>query len=264
MEYYLPGKVGGGEGGLSQVIQSSDGNYAIVGYTYSENASTESATLMLLKISSSGKMLWKETYDSGISNWGDKSIVQTSDGGYVLTDNTGASGTPTAIKTDENGVVQWTKTYINTSEKNHIISTIGSLNSVILTSDGGLAFAGDSNFGQIWVVKMDASGNVQWNQTYGDRDQYGYSGTCLIESNDGSILLGGNWQYRSSNIHYYLTKIQASLPLPTPSPSPPLASPSPTSLVLMPLESNVFLLAALVIILTAAIVGLIIFFRKKK
>lgn len=187
-------KLGGSVGGLSQVIQTSDGNYAIVGYTYSENASVNSdwsATLMMLKISSSGNLLWKETYDSRISHWGDNSIVQTSDGGYVLTDNTGASaGTPTAIKIDENGVVQWTKTYNNTSEKNHVISTIGSLNSVILTSDGGLAFAGDSNFSQTWVLKTDVSGNVQWNQTYGDRDQYGYRGICLIESSDGSILLG--------------------------------------------------------------------------
>lgn len=259
-------KLGGGEGGLSQVIQTADGNYAIVGYTYSENASvisTDAANLVMLKFNSLGSILWSKTYDVGISNWGFKSIIQTSDGGYVLTDNTGSSGTPTAIKTDENGVVQWTKNYNNTSEKNHIISTSGSLNSVILTSDGGLAFAGESNFGQIWVIKTDASGNVQWNQTYGDRDQYGYSGTCLIEPNDGSILLGGDWQYRSSSIHYYLTKIQSSLPLPTPSPSPLLPSPSPT-LVSTPLETNVFLFAVLVIILSAVIVGLIIFSRKKK
>jgi len=132
METTFQEKLGGSVGGLSQVIQTSDGNYAIVGYTYSENASVNSdwsATLMMIKISSSGNLLWKETYDSRISHWGDKSIVQTSVGGYVLTDNTGASaGTPTAIKIDENGVVQWTKTYNNTSEKNHVISTIGSLN----------------------------------------------------------------------------------------------------------------------------------------
>jgi hypothetical protein len=75
---------------------------------------------MMIKISSSGKMLWEKTYDSGISRWGDKSIVETSDGGYVLTDNTGSSGTPTVIKTDENGFVHWTKTYDNKGEINPI------------------------------------------------------------------------------------------------------------------------------------------------
>ncbi len=213
---------------VSQLIQTTDGNYAMVGYSYSGNATrigTVSADLVLLKISGSGSLLWKKTYDLGISNRGSKSIVQTSDGGYVLTDNTGSFGTAAAIKTDENGVVQWTQNYA--IYRSQLYNYTGTINSVILTSDGGLAFVGDTPSLNVSVIKTDVLGNIQWNQTYGDRDQYGYRTRCLIESSDGNLLVGGSWQYRSSGVHYYVAKIQADLPPSMPSPQPP--TPTQTS-----------------------------------
>lgn len=248
---------------VSQLIQTADSNYAIVGYTYSGNATrigTVSADLVLLKISGSGSLLWKKTYDLGISNRGLKSIVQTSDGGYVLTDNTGSFGMATAIKTDEKGEVQWTQNY--TVYPPNVYNYTGQISSVILTSDGGLAFVGDTPSGNVSIIKTDAMGNIQWNQTYGERDQYGYKAGCLIESSDGNLLVGGSWQHRSKNVQYYVAKIQADLPLPTPSPSP--LNPSPTSSGSTPLQTNFILLAALAIILTAAIVGLLVFFRRNR
>lgn len=211
---------------LSHIIQSKDGNLLAVGYVYNVSApvvTSDNADLVLLKISSTGSLLWSKTYDQGKSAWGDKAIVQTSDGGYILTDNAGAA---TVIKTDSNGNLQWTRTYNVTRSHPSSGSTSASLNSVILTSDGGLAFAGTSNYLEAWLLKTDAEGNVEWNQTYGDRDQYGYQAYSLLEASDGSLLVGGEWQQMSHLVYYYLLKTQPILPIPTAPPESPV-TPAP-------------------------------------
>jgi predicted secreted protein len=63
---------------------------------------------------------------------------------------------------------------------------------LILTSDGGYAVAGSvqaSSGEEEWLVKTDANGNAQWNQTYAaSGDNYA---TSLIQTSDGGYALGG-------------------------------------------------------------------------
>ncbi len=199
---------------LSQIIQSKDGDFLVLGYLNNAGGTG----LNLLKISPSGSLLWNKTYNEGKSTpWSDKAIVQTSDGGYILVDDTGVA---TVIKVDMNGEKKWNKTYVSTNSRTEGVFTTGFLNTVILTSDGGLAFAGQAGSDELWILKTDSQGAVQWNQIYGDRDRYGYTAYSLIEANDGSLLIGGEWQSMSRGDYYYLLKTQPFLPKPTPSPTP--------------------------------------------
>lgn len=65
---------------------------------------------------------------------------------------------------------------------------------MVATSDGGYAIAGStSSYGagrdDFWLVKIDASGNIEWNQTYGDKSfDYAYS---LAAASDGGYALAG-------------------------------------------------------------------------
>ena len=138
----------------SQLIQTTDGNYTIVGYTNADNTSrtdVNSKELLLLKINADGGLVWRKTYNIGLSTSTDKSIVQTSDGGYVFTYNTSpvsvsstqwvwTQGAATAIKTDSEGAIEWIQTYNNASSPMLPNGASPALNSVIQTSDGGLAF----------------------------------------------------------------------------------------------------------------------------
>jgi hypothetical protein len=72
-----------------------------------------------------------------------------------------------------------------------------------LTSDGGYILAGatlssangnviDTNHGgyDIWVVKFDASGNIQWQKLLGgDLDEYAFQ---IQQTSDGGYIIGGN------------------------------------------------------------------------
>jgi hypothetical protein len=84
------------------VVQTSDGGYAIAGYTV--GASPGDA--YLVKTDESGTMLWSKTY-GGTGNDIGYSVVQTSDGGYAIAGSTnsfGADGYDVyLVKTDVNG-----------------------------------------------------------------------------------------------------------------------------------------------------------------
>ncbi len=244
---------------LSQLIQAEDGNFIVTGYAYNKEAteiSTNAADLVLLKISSSGSLIWSRTYDSGESTWGNKEVVQTGDGGYILTDFTGIAK---VIKTDSNGFVQWTKTYNVSSTFLHNVYTGGRLNSAIISSDGGLAFAGTASFGKVWLLKTDAQGTVEWNQTYGDRGQYGYQAHSLMEAKDGSLLIGGEWQTMSHGNVYYLLKTQPFLPQPTASPVPSVTPNLPEKSEL-PLQ--IILPVAIAVVVALIVVSTILLRRK--
>jgi len=72
----------------------------------------------------------------------------------------------------------------------------GVFESVVQTSDFGYALAGYTKSygptGDFWLVKTDASGNMEWNKTYGwdteFADEHAYS---VIQTNDGGYALAG-------------------------------------------------------------------------
>lgn len=80
--------------------------------------------------------------------------------------------------------VIWSQTYGGTKED--------CANSLIETSDGGYALAGNRrSFGagdeDFWLIKTDGSGNMEWNQTYGEGEV-----SSLVEASDGGYALAGN------------------------------------------------------------------------
>ena len=133
-------------------------------------------------------IMWSQTY-GGTSFDEAYFLVETSDGGYAIAGSTysfGAGGRDFwLVKTDANGVLQWSQTYGGTD------SDVGYC--VVETSDGGYALAGHTySFGggiDVWLVKTDASGVVEWNQTYGGADfEFGY---CVVETSDGGYAIAG-------------------------------------------------------------------------
>jgi len=199
----------GGEGwdeGHS-LIQTSDGGYAIAGFTNSFGAG--SGDVYVVKLDANGNLQWTNTI--GGKNWdGGRSLIQTSDGGYVIagqTNSFGAGGYDVyVVKLDANGNLQWTKTI---GGKNEDLGL-----SLIQTSDGGYAIAGYTfSFGGGWeaayLVKLDANGNLQWTKTIGGK--YFEDGHSLIQTSDsGYAIAGYTSSFGAGSVDVYVVKLDAN------------------------------------------------------
>jgi hypothetical protein len=136
---------------------------------------------------------WNMTY-GGAGNDGASSIIQTIDGGFAIAGGTNSFGFGKSdfwlVKTDTNGNVQWNKTYGGAEEEVAY--------SVVQTDDGGYALAGHTysfgmGNGDIWLVKTDANGEIQWNKTYGGTNWE--ESRCMIKTNDGGFAIAGFTSY---------------------------------------------------------------------
>jgi uncharacterized delta-60 repeat protein len=190
----------------ASLIQTSDGGYAIAGFTQSFGAGKWD--VYVVKLDADGNLQWTTTI-GGPGNEISESLIQTSDGGYIIAGTTTSFGVGEAdvyvVKLDANGNLQWTK-------------TIGGKNteegfSLIQTSDGGYAIAGATqSFGaggrDVYVVKLNANGNLQWTKTIGGKKED--VGTSLIQTSDGGYAITGYTQsFGAGEEDVYVVKLDA-------------------------------------------------------
>ncbi|MCJ7422850.1 hypothetical protein MUP01_01085 [Candidatus Bathyarchaeota archaeon] len=132
---------------------------------------------------------WNKTY-GGSADDSANSLVQTDDGGYALAGYTSSFGVGRRdfwlVKTDSAGSMQWNKTYGGAG--------FDVANCVVMTADGGYALSGYTNSSgsgslDFWLVKTDASGNKQWDKTYGGTNDDAAS--SLVRTGDGGYALAG-------------------------------------------------------------------------
>jgi len=197
----------GGEYGdeAFSVVATSDGGYALVGITCdSPSLELYPHEILLVKTDAYGNMEWNKTYGLTVADR-ISSLVETSDGSYAMTGYTESFGAGRAdfvlIKTDESGNMEWNRTYGGPDS-----DWAGSL---VETSDGGYAIAGTTQFepgvNDIWVIKTDMYGNMQWNQTYGGTEEDSYG--SVIETSDGGYAIAGSTRsFGAGNWDFWLIK----------------------------------------------------------
>ncbi len=162
---FLWSKVYGGynNDGAHSVLKSIDGNIVITGSTYSYGNAHQ---IFIMKIDPSGDLIWFKTY-GGSSTDGASDIIQLNDASFITTGNaSGGAGNLDffLLKTDHNGNLNWFKTYGGNNEDWGY--------SVLLTIDNGFVISGyTDSFGfgsrDVYLVKTDSNGNLEWSQTYG-------------------------------------------------------------------------------------------------
>lgn len=111
----------------------------------------------LLRLSDSGNILWQKTY-GGLYVEGATQVAATADGGFIV-GTSSASG------------ISGDKTEINRTENNASLSSLYFI------------------FGDYWIFKLDASGNMQWQKTLGGEDNDQFS--CIRQTPDGGYIVGG-------------------------------------------------------------------------
>jgi len=175
------------------VVQTSDGGYALAGYTWSSGIGQ--SDFWLIKTDSSGNVQYSKTY-GGVDSDRAQCVVETDDGGYVLA----GFGFANLVKTDAGGNMLWNKKYG------------GLAYSVVKTSDGGYALTGYHTVGlydcDSWLVKVDSYGNMQWSKTYGG-NEYDMA-FSVVETSDGGYALAGDTEsFSVGEVDVWLVKTDA-------------------------------------------------------
>jgi lysophospholipase L1-like esterase len=190
------------------VVQTFDGGYAIAGTTSSFGV--EGSDVYLVKSDSAGNMQWNKTYGGAHAY----SVVQTSDGGYAIAGE--ERGGIYLVKTDSAGNMQWNKTYepgdnIWPYEPRDNIWCTGW--SVVQTSDGGYAIAGEITQGTITtnagytivhLVKTDSAGNIVWSRVFVAGGTNTDVGRSVVQTFDGGYAIAGTAY--GAGINVYLVK----------------------------------------------------------
>ncbi|MDQ3290777.1 MAG: hypothetical protein M3Q05_05740, partial [Bacteroidota bacterium] len=193
---------------------------------------------------SAQSIVWEKTYggrisqensseaDYGRSQFG--SVINTPDGGQLIggKSDAGVGFDKTQprlgrfdywlVKTNENGQKQWDKVLGASGQEE--------FGAVITTPDGGYLVGGSSDSpvgadkseaskgsSDYWIVKLDSSGNKQWDKTFGSNnyDQL----RALVTTPDGGYLLAGSSNSRAGgnkteagngNNDYWIIKIDSS------------------------------------------------------
>jgi len=189
---------------LYSIEQTSDGGYIATGYT---EHGTNNASFWIIKCSSTGTLEWEKLY-GGSNDDRANSIHQTTDGGYIVAGRTFSNDEDVSgnhgdydwwvIKLNHSGNLEWQKT-LGGSQKDEAAS-------VVQTPDGGYIIAGTTNSSDgnvagskgnndFWVVKLNNSGEMDWQKTYGGSSSE--EANCIIKTTDGNYVIAGHT--RSSN-----------------------------------------------------------------
>lgn len=172
------------------IIQTNDNGFLINGYSNSGIANDKTSAskggydYWLIKIDTDGNKIWDKSFGGSGSEFG-KSLQKTSDNKFYLTgssssnlggdksENSKGNEDYWVIKIDENGNKIWDKTLGGTLTDNFNNAITTTDNGIILGGWGYSAKGGDitenqyGNSYDIWLVKLNESGNKVWNKRIG-------------------------------------------------------------------------------------------------
>lgn len=224
--------IGGSLDDQSKLIrQTQDGGYIIAGSSRSNDGGITGnhgqLDCLIIKLDAVGNIQWQKSYGGNLSDVAN-SILQTPDGEYIFAgttsstngDVTGNHGSSDywVVKLDQSGNIQWQKTYGGSGSDQ--------ATSISLTTDGGYIVAGDSssNNGDVsgnhgnydfWVVKLNSTGDIQWQKSYGGSN-HEYAGTIKQTLDNGYIMTGttlsnnGDVTQNNGLRDYWVIKIDVS------------------------------------------------------
>ena len=166
------------------VLQSEDNGFIVGGFK-----SMPDHDFWLLKTDGNGNLEWEQTYDLGVDQV--KEIRKTSDNGYILIGTThplsGGNWDFWLVKTDSLGNEEWNQSY-GGIEYEFATSVIQDYeNGYLLT---GATEALHPDMFDLWLIKTDELGNVEWEIIYGEEDNY-ESANSIQRTLDGNYILAG-------------------------------------------------------------------------
>jgi gliding motility-associated-like protein len=205
----------------SSIKPTADGGYVVAGYSTSadngdvmgHHGNATVGDIWVIKLDKAGNTEWQKSIGGTDSEQG-AFILPTPDGGYIVTGGASSNGCGISgghggldyfvTKLSGNGDIIWQKLYGGSEED---LAT-----SVALSTDGGYFVSRHSysnngdvtinhGFSDLWIIKIDATGNLKWQKSLGGSD---YDGATSIQASaDGGCIAAGFVQSNNGDITGY-------------------------------------------------------------
>ncbi len=186
--------------------KTADGGVVTVGNTASTDGDVSSNNghhdFWVLKLDASGNKQWAKSFGGSLNDFA-YAVTTTADGGYAVAGSTNSTNGDVSdnhgsidlwlVKLDASGNKQWAKTFGGSDDEE--------AKGIIASSDGGYVITGNtfstdgdvtSNHGEadIWVLKLNSSGTIQWSKTFGGSgiDE----SLSIITTDEGGYAIAGN------------------------------------------------------------------------
>jgi hypothetical protein len=199
------------------LIECSDGGFAIVGDNGDPYlAPTGERDLWLIRTDQGGDMLWEQTF-GGSNNETGNSIIECSEGGFLLSGFTESYGAGDAdmwlLRLNSIGTVLWNQTLGDEGPQygRRVVecqtggfTVVGSTYPVGAGTLGGL-------YGDFWLVRCDSAGNPLWTRVFGGaEDDWCRS---LVELSDGGFCITGyTFSFGEGDRDLWLLRVDDSPP----------------------------------------------------
>ena len=191
--------------GLSSIQKTFDGNIVVNGgLSLAENEPFQ----WIFKIDLSGNIIWQKIYDVYLYVYV-YSVQATSDAGYIMAGEIsfGSYEDAWVCKLDSDGNIVWQKSY------GDIYSDFAEV--IMQTLDGGYLInarrgylKGDSTDYDIWMFKLDSSGNIIWQKSY-YTSYWEFSSSMDFTQDGGYIIVAESPRIVNSDfIHAWVFKIR--------------------------------------------------------
>ncbi|HUM47035.1 MAG TPA: hypothetical protein PLD84_08905, partial [Chitinophagales bacterium] len=186
------------------IALSNDGGYVLAGVgDYAEDICPHD--YWIFKLDANGDSVWNKCYDLSIG-YSAVAVNTCSDGGYIITGSYDTilysqKSNIAILKIDSEGNEEWHRSFGGDSMDQAV--------DVVPTLDGGFIFVGTTwsydgsipNYhdqGDVWVIKMDSSGYLMWQQAYGGS---GFDeGISIIETAPNKFLVVAHTQSQDGDI----------------------------------------------------------------
>lgn len=154
-------------------------------------------------------ILYEQTFGGSNVDY-NYALINCSDSGYIMAGHTSSFGAGSidawVVKVDMAGNHQWNYTMGGTGEE--VVFNI------IPTLDDGYALTGlTESFGSgdwdVWLIKIDNTGQIQWNQTYGGAEK-DYGGDLVLTPEGEYVIFGYTESFGLGARDFYLIKTDAS------------------------------------------------------
>jgi len=188
--------------------EGSPNGYLVVGSTYS--FSTGGADLWLLKLRTDGTIAWERAYGGANNEFG-RAAQQTSDRGFIVVGDTQSFGVANrdvwALRINSAGEIVWQNAF-GGSDYDQPVS--------VQVDDGGgyvigaftRSFNGETRGYEFWVFKLNDSGEVEWQKTYGTTS--GEYMEKLEKTDDGGYVAVGRTEDLIQGYNIWVLKLSGT------------------------------------------------------